>query len=423
MDGFYSIVPLLFFLIPILAIIIFILKGTGILQKINNALHHVTDPLSDPVVKTYFEIICGMVITFKLSGNLAITGNIKAKKYVEYFIKQSCDEAKLEKALELYNLSRNEQSSNKIDSMLCNHRRSIRYSHDYLIDDIFEAYRTFYSDELYIAQSKYDYVIDVIKDDLDFKKFEEGTSKIGSSQIVSIVMYDRFCEGCPVTRRIILNYLYNKYFKMYSSEYEVGRNVALNIALFTIKAMHFEKYGFNTESYNSNISEEEFRNFVLTVEPFKTEINKHPFDTEKYTNDFIKSIRDRSINDFWDKQEITTSTLYVSKFDIIFSKAYLCDLACYLAWKEAKDSKIWLNNDEVDISESKKYQDVFIIMFAFLTSPYDIREYSEFEEFDEPEGLEKSPRTSVKVENYITDEQIAQLNELKMEIDDIDNAD
>lgn len=115
----FDITSFLLFLIPILAIIIFILKGTGLLQKIKDTMHPVADPLSDPVVKTYFEIICGMVITFKLSANLAVTGNERAKKYVEFFIKQSCDETKLEKALELYNLSMNENSNNKIEKILC----------------------------------------------------------------------------------------------------------------------------------------------------------------------------------------------------------------------------------------------------------------------------------------------------------------
>lgn len=415
----FDITSFLFFLIPILAIIIFILKGTGLLQKIKDAMHPVADPLSDPVVKTYFEIICGMVITFKLSANLAVTGNERAKKYVEFFIKQSCDETKLEKALELYNLSMNENSNNKIEKILCEHKRSIRYSHEYLIEDIFEAYRTFYSDEIKNAQSKYDYVIDVIKNDLNIKQFREGISKIGNSQIVSIIMYDRFCEGCQVTRRIVLNYLYDKYLRMYSN----GREIRWNIALFVIKALHFEKYGLGTTSYNSNISEDEFRNFVLSTTPFKTEINKHPFDIEKYTNDFIKSIKDSDIYNFGDKYKITTSTLYLDSFDIIFSKTYLCDLACYLAWKEVKDSKIWVDNDEVDISESKEYQDVFAIMYSFLTAPYDVREYSKFEEFDELEEHDEAPITAVKVENYVTDEQIAELNELKLEIDDIDNID
>ena len=75
-------------------------KLRGVVDTAKNTINSVmdaNDPLADLTVKKYFEIVCGMRHTFLSSGEELVTGNVKAKRYVEYFLGGACDEEKLEK--------------------------------------------------------------------------------------------------------------------------------------------------------------------------------------------------------------------------------------------------------------------------------------------------------------------------------------
>ena len=345
-------------------------------NSINKAIEsaqNANDPLSDPVVKQYFEIICGMRNTFLSTGPETVTGNEKAKKYIEYFLGTSCDREKLERALELYNLSRNDYPTQKAEIIVSDFRKSLTKSTRYQLNR-YQAHKKFCQRQIEMSTAELNQIIDVIKDNANYRFFSQGLSKMHCDSIVKdIVIANSFCEGNPITRKVVLEYFIDTVVgRMNSETYTSLYDVTDDISLIVLKALHFEEYGKSREGYTT-VTAQEYRDFVLNVNYYKGVIDKNPFDKEKYIEKFINKISQRQ----------AVSGVYSSFKEchhITCVDNYFCDALCNLAWKAIAGVADWLNAYDENISNSRNVSDVFDILVTYFenTDDYDDLEIEQF---------------------------------------------
>ena len=323
------------------------------------------NPLEDEIVKKYFEIICGMRHTFLATGREAITDNKRAKNYVEYFLGTECDQEKLEKTLELYNVSQTDYPNGKTETILSDFRRSLTKSTNYTLDR-FEAYKMFCPEEIEAVEIEYSKVLDIIKDNVNYKHFSQGIRSIKASNTAKhIVIAKSFCEGNAITQEVIFEYLIDDFVsRMNNDTYTKLHNCRDDIALLVLKALHFEKYSANEVNYKS-ISDDSFTNFVSNVVYYKKAIDDHPFEKESYIEKFANCIKNGKIID----------GVYTSFgrdcFHITSVNDYFCDAVCNHAWKVISKKYNWQNHDGENISNSKNPQDIFDIICCYLENPED----------------------------------------------------
>lgn len=341
-------------------------KLRGVVDTAKNTINSVmdaNDPLADLTVKKYFEIVCGMRHTFLSSGEELVTGNVKAKRYVEYFLGGACDEEKLEKTLELYNISRTDYPKGKTEEVLSKFRKSLMNAKEYQLDR-FKACELFCQEEIAAAAVEYDKILNVIKDNINYMHFSQGLKKMQCDEAVkSIVIANSFYDGNPITQKLVLMYLIDSYCgRINSSKFNSLYDYHDDVALLVLKALHFEKYGGDKENYIS-ITDEDYRKFVLSVNYYKNEIDDNPFDKEEYIVRFAEGIKKREV--FY----IVYTSFGRECFHISCIDDYFCDAVCNLAWKVIATKRKWLNQNGDDVSESNRESDVFNILCTYLRDP------------------------------------------------------
>lgn len=326
--------------------------ATDAINKSIESSQKSNDPLSDLTVKRYFEIICGMRHTFLVTGPEKVTGNEKAKNYLEHFLGGSCDIEKLERALELYNLSREDYPSSKEATIVSDFRKLLRDSTEYDMDR-YEACKLFCQKEIEAVTIEYNRVIDVIKDNINYDHFVQGLKKIDcDASIKDVVVYNSFAEGNPITRQLMFDFFCNSFTSLITNvNYKALYGIHDDIAKVVLKALHFEKCGESKEGYTS-VTDDKYYNFVMNTSYYNEEINDHPFDKDEYTEKFIKQIKE-------------SKALSKIGYSVIFREDYYCDLACNYMWKTIVQTGSWVNNGE-DISNSTKEQDVFNILCHYF---------------------------------------------------------
>ena len=333
----------------------------GLFDKIKGSVNSAvgSDPLSDPIVKKYFEIICGMRATFLSTEAEEVSNNEKAKKYIEYFLESSCDEEKLEKALSLYNMSRSDYPNNKTELILSNFRKSLSESTTYRLNRYY-ATMLFCREEVTMALIDFNHILDVIEENVNYKHFSQGMEKLQYNRAIkNIVITESFCGGRSATQKLVLEYLEDSFIgRIKSEKYNTLYDIRSDIAQVTLRALNFEKQNGNSEGYKS-ISEEDYRNFVLSVPYYSRVIEDNPFDKEKYINAFSERVKSGKI--FY-----SLYSSYTNGFHIEAIHDYFCDFACYLLWKEITENDNWINEDGEDISESKNPRDVFNILCYYF---------------------------------------------------------
>ena len=385
------------------------------INKAMEAAQNANDPLSDPVVKKYFEIICGMRHSFLATGPAflatgpePVTENVLAKKYVEYFLGEACDEQKLQKTLELYNISRTEFPNDKTEEILSDFRKSLRNSTNYTLG-YYEAHKIFYQDEIKETEVAYDKILDVIRDNVNYKLFTQGVRSLGkNSALINIAIANSFNNGNPITQQIVLEYFIDIFINRMRNEQGWLLDPHDAVALATIKALHFDKYGADKTNYPT-ISDEEYRDFVLNVNYYKKAIYKNPFATqaeiEKLIEKFIKYIRESEI--LYSPYSSYKSRDY---YHITCVDDYNCDCICYHAWKQISEAREWVNRDDDDISDSKCTSDVFNILCTYFNNP------DEDCDFDtEPFYNNDEESTDVEVYNIISDDARSLLGTIDLE--------
>ena len=326
--------------------------ATDAINKSIESAQNSKDPLSDLTVKKYFEIICGMRHTFLSSGVEAVTGNEKAKNYVEHFLGCACDVEKLEKTLELYNLSRDDHPTDKEAIIVSDFRKSLRESTKYTMDR-YEACKLFCKKEIDMVTIEYNKVLDVIKDNINYDHFMQGLKRIKcDSTVKDVVIYNSFVDNNPITRELMLTFFVDSFTALIKNDsYSQLYDTHDDIAKVVLKALYFEKHGQSKEGYTS-ITDDEYYNFVINTPYYSEEINDHPFDKDEFTQKFIKLIKE-------------SEALSKSGYAVIFREDYYCDLACNYMWKTITQSGNWIKNGE-DISNSTKAQDVFDIICNYF---------------------------------------------------------
>lgn len=342
----------------------------GLFDKIRNVVNtavssvqSANDPLSDVIIKNYFEIICGMRSTFLSSGAEPVTGNTKAKRYVEYFTGEPCDEEKLQKALELYNISRKDYPKDKTETVLSDFRKSLKNSTKYRCDR-FQAYRLFCPEEIATTMVEYKKILDVIQNNFNHKHFAQGINKLNiDSALIDIVIADSFFEGDPLTKEFVLDYFYDIFInRMHDTEFSSLYDPKDAIALVVLKALHFDEYGKNRSEYKI-VTDNEYRNFVLDVPYYSKAVEDHPFDKEEYIESFVKGIKESEVF-----KGMFSSYKWPDAFHITCVDEYFCDAVCHLAWKEIAQKQIWMKSGE-NISDSERFSDVFDMLCSFFKNP------------------------------------------------------
>lgn len=377
-------------------------------NSINKAIESVqntNDPLSDPVVKQYFEIICGMRKTFLSTGPEAVTNNEKAKKYIEYFLGAPCDREKLERALELYNLSRNDSPSQKTETIVSDFRKSLTKSTRYQLNK-YQAQKMFCQREIELATEEYNRVIDVIKENPNYIHFSQGIRKMQySSAIKDIVIYNSFCEGNPIIKHIVLEFFIDSLLGRINSEtYNTLYDSRDDVALVVLKALHFEKYGQQKEGYTT-ITDNDYRNFVLGVPYYNRVIEDNPFDKEEYISKFVKRLKSCQV--FHGVYSSFKNCFHISSID-----DYFCDSVCYLTWKSITQVCNWTNADGENISKSKNMEDIFYILLTYLNEPDEFDNLEIIEQFFDDEDEETG---DVEVYSTISDDVISRLEAIDLE--------
>lgn len=277
-----------------------------LLEVINNGTKN-TELFSDETEKTYYEIAYAVLSLFEEVNFDAI------KKYVEYRTEQTCDEAKLQKALLNFIVVTDGTSFRKHYSegglrekksaqkgftaqkieQLIEINRALDDSNTYKAsqEDIFNIC---YSDTLPEIKFEFEKVIEVSKLH-GIKHFKEGINRILDkyqgvigkyvlAEMIRFLTRGKFMDGDPTVESVVLGYL-----EVSLCNEKTSYSKPFRVALVALKALHFEAFGETEDGY-STISEEICRNFVLNNDAFKSEIDKHPYDTDKYTNDFVNSI-------------------------------------------------------------------------------------------------------------------------------------
>ena len=334
--------------------------ATDVINKSIESTLNAKDPLADLTVKKYFEIICEKRRVFSSSGEEPTTGNLRAKKYIEHFIGEACDEGKLQKALELYNRSRDDYPSDPADKILSAFRKSLyekskKEKSKYYMDR-FEAYKMFCPEEIKAAEIEYSKVLEVIKENVNYDHFIQGLKKIKYDETVrAIVVYNSFADNNPITRELILNFFMNSFTGLIKNDRDSRfYDIHGDLAKVVLKALHFEKHGQNQERY-STVTDDVYRDFVLNTHYYSQVIDDHPFDKDEYIEKFIKEIKE-------------SKELSRIGFSVIFREDYYCDLACNHMWKAIVQKRCWFKNG-VDVSNSKNEQDVFDIFCNYFRNP------------------------------------------------------
>ena len=313
------------------------------------------DPLEDPTVKEYFEIICGMALSLGFSVAKDSDNNEIAKNYVEYFSGRDCDLDKLKKALELFNISNTDHPSGDEATALYKHRKSTMASEIYQMDR-FEAHKLFCQDEINRATIEYDWILDVIKDNVNYVHFTQGIRKTQySGTVISIVMSNSFFEENPITKKLLADYLIDSFIGRINCQ---SYNTHDDIALLVLRALHFDKFKNNKTDY-PKIPEEDYRNFVLNVPYYKKVIDNNPFDKDEYIERAVKRIKSGNI--FYG-----VHSSYKSCFHPQSVNDYYCDAICNFLWKEILNSRHWINENNEEINDPKNVRDLFSIICTFF---------------------------------------------------------
>ena len=263
---------------------------------------------SNEIERTYYEIAYDMLSLFSQ------THYDRIKKYVEYHTGQPCDEAKLEKALsnlgsdltpkQFYwrfstedvlrsKLAEKKGFNPKKIENLIEINRSLDESKKYRCSKE-EAFDIFYNDIFPEIKSEYEKVLE-ISESHGINHFREGIYRITEkykdrigrcvfAEMIRSLTREKFIEGNHIVRVIVIAYL-----NLVLRDKKTTYSKTFRVASVALRALHFEAFGQEKKGY-STISEEDCREFVFNNNTFKSEIDRHPYDTDKYTNDFVNSI-------------------------------------------------------------------------------------------------------------------------------------
>lgn len=346
----------------------------GFADKLRSTINKVTDtvqsavdtaqsgynPFPDDISKKYYEIAYGLLSSVcsisKKYGSTSITyHNVSfdaIKKYVEFYLKEPCDDVKLLSILDKYFAGHNEElkgycckSDNslrqyvardnnipaKTISNLIQLNEVLNLKKSYMCSNE-EIYDICYKETIENIKDEFNYVFKVVEEYNDLEYFEKGLREITKkyrktmpivllNPLVDNLVYDSFWSRNPITEKCFLKLLYS-----YMSIKAKHAIESLEyFSSFALRVVHFENYTGNSADYSS-VTEEECRDFVMNFDAYAKRIKEHPFDRDEYIDKCIKDIK---------KIPILKYDVYGRSYEEETPQNnYFIDYMCNLAWKE-----------------------------------------------------------------------------------------
>ena len=339
-------------------------------------LCRVKQNFEDETVKKYYNIIFAMIKSIGSNYLKSEKINLIAKAYVEKQLNESCDEEKLNEALELYKMSIKpiDKYSNKSEKtvFLQEYNASLEKNTDYL-DNNFDIINLCFKDEYILIEKEFAEILEIVNENPSVEILHQGVGKkivekhktsIDLSIIYKItrkIIQEAFCSGNLVIQEILVDWLYKN---VYEHRYCVQMLTALKI--ISLKALNFEVYGNNRAEYKT-VYEEDYRNFALIDKDLSKKIKNRPFDKDEIIQSFVEEL----MNGIKGKDTFSLGTRYcIYSVALIDNNDYFFDYLCNLAWKQSIKNRQWINQDNRDITNSNDPIDVSDVIISYFTENY-----------------------------------------------------
>lgn len=192
-------------------------------------------------------------------------------------------------------------------------------------------------------------ILNKYKDEIEYKPLR---------RIAKMLVENSFCEGNEVTQRAVLDYVYDIFYNRINNK-KYGAYEA--VVLLSMKALHFEKMDKNRDDYIS-INDNACRDVVLSLPLYKKALEQHPFEEEKYINQFVENIKTATL--FWHTCASHSKLAYIHLGE---DNEYFCDAVCNLVWKAAKAYRNWTDENGENVSNSENIIDVIRILWSYLS--------------------------------------------------------
>jgi hypothetical protein len=311
--------------------------ATDVINKSIEASQNAKDPLADPMVKKYYDVTYGLLKTIRLASYDVI------KKYIEYQLKEPCDEAVLQNALEcfwgspLYHIitenTFSEEKQNKIEEA----NRILDTLNLYRCTEE-EVYGICFEKEIQEITSEFENVIRVV-DEYGFKHVKEGMRRIYENHhkelglhtyhgIVHLVVKKKFFEDNSTTRRILITALDHATYKYQEI------NGSSRVAAIALRALNFNSFNGSEEDYVA-ITKADCLEFVSNNEEFIAKAKQlkadDPFDTTNHIESFAEKIPNIDVmSGTYSEGKFAETECWMPDCE---SEAYYADKVCYCYWK------------------------------------------------------------------------------------------
>lgn len=310
-----------------------ILKGCcfmGLFDKLKNA----KNPLADPMVKKYYDVTYGLMKTIYQASYDVI------KKYIEYQLKEPCDETILKKTLECYwgsplyhiisentfdeNKQKKIEEVNKVLDTLDQYRCTKE-----------EVYNICFKKEIEEITSEFENVLNVVNE-YGFKHVKDGMDRIYTNYyksigfdtcygIVHMIVKKKIFEDNSTAKKILITALHHATYKYNQT------NGSLRIAAIVLRAVNFNNSNCEENDYET-ITEADCLEFISNNKEFMAEINQlkadNPFDSTNHTENFAEKILNIDIMSGTYSKAKTECWMPTCK-----TEPYYTDKVCYLYWK------------------------------------------------------------------------------------------
>ncbi len=337
---------------------------------------------SDEIIKKYYEVIFGMI---KSIGDDFIKNekiSLIAKAYIEKQLNESCDEEKMQEALNLFKISKTGISSNsyydKKTVFLRGYNEDLGKINNYL-DNNFDIVNLCFQDEYKLIEKEYEEILETIKNqpkpsyfgqginEKIYKKYKNTVGDELTELITSKIIYNSLVSGNIVVKSAMIG-LVKTLFDVAINKVKGNDSVLPRfLVALSVRALHFEK----TPNVAS-IEKSEYRELLLSHSYYKNKFG--PFMPEDKISDEISY----SINGYGGGEDLPLSLLSRIRYQIegydciegvlrLDNKIY--NLICNLVWKDAIEDER-TNDEGVNITNSQEVSDIFTILNQYFAEIY-----------------------------------------------------
>lgn len=189
-----------------------------------------------------------------------------------------------------------------------------------------EGYHICYPEITEKIDSEYKKIIDIVEAN-GVKYFKEGVDKVVSTyksvigekniqEYIHTITRNWYFKSNQIVEKVLVAYLEVALWKQ--QEMHAVASVAL-------RTLRFKNFSGDVESYQT-FSEEECRKFVMSNDVYVSDIDKHPYEKEEYTEKYIKYIKGVSVFDRGDRKLFDSVDYWMPDFK---TDSYYTDAVCY----------------------------------------------------------------------------------------------